>query len=134
VCDEPIISKGIRSGAPTTPIGAWCPANRPCGAAWARNFSAFTKCDSAADRDSRLRALHRCHNSNRITRRRFEHEGDDVKISREDAVHCMQRGLSHRRGGPGVNGVVREVAAAVADEIRRRCQKLISISLEGSVG
>jgi Fe-S cluster assembly protein SufB len=62
----------------------------------------------------------------------FEHETS--KISQDMLFHCMQRGLTQEEP-PAlvVNGFVRDVLQQLPMEFAVEAQKLISISLEGSV-
>ena len=58
-----------------------------------------------------------------------------VKISEEQLMYCRQRGLSTEDAvGLIVNGYAREVLAKLPMEFAVEAQKLLSISLEGSVG
>ena len=65
----------------------------------------------------------------------FEHEATTSKISEETLFYCMQRGLSAEEAvALVVNGFVRDVLQQLPMEFAVEGQKLISISLEGSVG
>ena len=65
----------------------------------------------------------------------FEHEATTSKISDEQLFYAMQRGLSAEDATALiVNGFVREVLQQLPMEFAVEAQKLISISLEGSVG
>jgi Fe-S cluster assembly protein SufB len=65
----------------------------------------------------------------------FEHEATTSKISEEMLFYCMQRGLSQEDAvALVVNGFVRDVLQQLPMEFAVEAQKLISISLEGSVG
>lgn len=64
-----------------------------------------------------------------------EHEATTSKISEEQLFYCNQRGLSTEDAvGLIVNGYAREVLAKLPMEFAVEAQKLLSISLEGSVG
>jgi Fe-S cluster assembly protein SufB len=64
-----------------------------------------------------------------------EHEATTSKISEETLFYCMQRGLSSEEAvALVVNGFVRDVLQQLPMEFAVEAQKLISISLEGSVG
>ena len=64
-----------------------------------------------------------------------EHEATTSKISDDQLFYCNQRGLSTEDAvGLIVNGYAREVLAKLPIEIAVEAQKLLSISLEGSVG
>ena len=64
-----------------------------------------------------------------------EHEATTSKISDDQLFYCNQRGLSTEDAvGLIVNGYAREVLAKLPMEFAVEAQKLLSISLEGSVG
>ena len=65
----------------------------------------------------------------------FEHEATTSKISEDQLFYCMQRGIDEEEATALiVNGFVREVIQELPMEFAVEAQKLISISLEGSVG
>ena len=65
----------------------------------------------------------------------FEHEATTSKISEDILFYCMQRGIPQEDAvALVVNGFVREVLQQLPMEFAVEAQKLISISLEGSVG
>ena len=65
----------------------------------------------------------------------LEHEAPSSKISEEQLFYCNQRGLSTEDAvGLIVGGYAREVLAKLPMEFAVEAQKLLSISLEGSVG
>ena len=64
-----------------------------------------------------------------------EHEATTSKISEEQLFYCQQRGISTEEAvGLIVNGYAREVMNKLPMEFAVEAQKLLSISLEGSVG
>ncbi|MEA3022980.1 MAG: Fe-S cluster assembly protein SufB [Alphaproteobacteria bacterium] len=124
-----IISKGIAAGRSNNTYRGLVQAHRR--ASGARNF---TNCDS-------LLIGHHCgahtvpyieaKNSSAV----FEHEATTSKISEDTLFYCMQRGLSAEEAvALVVNGFVRDVLQKLPMEFAVEAQKLISISLEGSVG
>jgi len=124
-----IISKGIAAGKSNNTYRGLVSAHRK--AAGARNF---TNCDS-------LLIGHHCgaHTVPYIEAKNasavFEHEATTSKISEEMLFYCMQRGLSAEEATAlVVNGFVRDVLQQLPMEFAVEAQKLISISLEGSVG
>jgi Fe-S cluster assembly protein SufB len=124
-----IISKGIAAGRSNNTYRGLVSANRR--AVGARNF---TNCDS-------LLIGNRCgaHTVPYIESKNpgavFEHEATTSKISEEILFYCMQRGISQEDAvALVVNGFVREVLQQLPMEFAVEAQKLISISLEGSVG
>src|SRR6516165_1581209 len=124
-----IISKGIAAGKSQNTYRGLVSANRR--AVGARNF---TNCDS-------LLIGNHCgaHTVPYIESKNpaavFEHEATTSKISEEMLFYCMQRGLSAEEATAlVVNGFVRDVLQQLPMEFAVEAQKLISISLEGSVG
>ena len=64
-----------------------------------------------------------------------EHEATTSKISEEQLFYCQQRGISVEEAvGLIVNGYAREVMNKLPMDFAVEAQKLLSISLEGSVG
>jgi Fe-S cluster assembly protein SufB len=65
----------------------------------------------------------------------FEHEATTSKISEDMLFYCRQRGMSAEEATAlVVNGFVKDVLQQLPMEFAVEAQKLISISLEGSVG
>jgi Fe-S cluster assembly protein SufB len=65
----------------------------------------------------------------------LEHEATTSKISEEQIFYCNQRGLDEEQAiGLIVNGYVKEVVNKLPMEFAVEAQKLLEISLEGSVG
>ena len=65
----------------------------------------------------------------------FEHEATTSKISEDQMFYCQQRGLSGEEATALiVNGFVKDVLQKLPMEFAVEAQKLIAISLEGSVG
>ena len=64
-----------------------------------------------------------------------EHEATTSKISEEQLFYCNQRGIGQEEAvGLIVNGYAREVLSRLPMEFAVEAQKLLSLSLEGSVG
>jgi Fe-S cluster assembly protein SufB len=64
-----------------------------------------------------------------------EHEASTSKIAEDQLFYCRQRGLSEEDAvSMIVNGFCREVFKELPMEFAVEAQKLLSISLEGSVG
>ena len=64
-----------------------------------------------------------------------EHEATTSKISEDQLFYCNQRGLSTEEAvGLIVNGYAKEVLNKLPMEFAVEAQKLLAISLEGSVG
>jgi Fe-S cluster assembly protein SufB len=124
-----IISKGIAAGRSDNTYRGQVMAHRR--AKGARNF---TNCDSLLIGDqcgAHTVPYIEAKNSAAV----FEHEATTSKISEEMLFYCRQRGLSAEEAvALVVNGFVKEVLQQLPMEFAVEAQKLISISLEGSVG
>jgi Fe-S cluster assembly protein SufB len=65
----------------------------------------------------------------------IEHEATTSKISEDQLFYCQQRGLSHEDAlSLIVNGFCKEVLKELPMEFAVEAQKLLAVSLEGSVG
>jgi Fe-S cluster assembly protein SufB len=124
-----IISKGISAGRSNNTYRGQVSVHRK--AANARNF---TNCDS-------LLIGNRCgaHTVPYIEAKnptaRLEHEATTSKISDDQLFYCQQRGIGDEEAiALIVNGFVKEVLQELPMEFAVEAQKLIGISLEGSVG
>ena len=124
-----IISKGISAGrADNTYRGLVKVMPKAEGA---RNF---TQCDSLLIGD-KCGAHTVPYIESRNPSARVEHEATTSKISDDQLFYCMQRGLSAEDAvGVIVNGFCKEVMKNLPMEFAVEAQKLIGISLEGSVG
>jgi Fe-S cluster assembly protein SufB len=124
-----IISKGISAGrADNTYRGLVKVMPKADGA---RNF---TQCDSLLIGD-KCGAHTVPYIESRNPSARVEHEATTSKISDDQLFYCMQRGLSAEDAvGVIVNGFCKEVMKNLPMEFAVEAQKLIGISLEGSVG
>jgi Fe-S cluster assembly protein SufB len=124
-----IISKGIAAGFSQNTYRGLVSAHRK--ATGARNFTA---CDSLLIGDkcgAHTVPYVETKNSSAL----FEHEATTSKISEDVLFYCVQRGLSQEEAvGLVVNGFVKDVLQHLPMEFAVEAQKLISISLEGSVG
>ena len=66
---------------------------------------------------------------------KIEHEATTSKISDDQMFYCLARGLNEEEAvALIVNGFVRDVLQQLPMEFMAETQKLIGISLEGSVG
>jgi len=124
-----IISKGIAAGKSNNTYRGLVTAHRK-----ASNARNFTNCDS-------LLIGHECgaHTVPYIEAKNssatFEHEATTSKISEDMLFYCRQRGMSAEEATAlVVNGFVKDVLQQLPMEFAVEAQKLISISLEGSVG
>ncbi|MFN3745492.1 MAG: Fe-S cluster assembly protein SufB [Hyphomicrobiaceae bacterium] len=124
-----IISKGIAAGKSQNTYRGLVSAHRK--ATGARNF---TNCDSLLIGD-KCGAHTVPYIEARNASAQFEHEATTSKISDNMLFYCTQRGLSEEEAvALVVNGFVRDVLQHLPMEFMAETQKLIGISLEGSVG
>ncbi|AFW01978.1 cysteine desulfurase activator complex subunit SufB [Gluconobacter thailandicus F149-1 = NBRC 100600] len=100
----------------------------------ARNARNFTQCDSLLIGDQ-CGAHTVPYIESRNMTARIEHEATTSKISEDQLFYCRSRGLSEEDAvGLIVNGFCREVLKELPMEFAVEAQKLLQISLEGSVG
>jgi Fe-S cluster assembly protein SufB len=124
-----IISKGIAAGRSDNTYRGLVSAHRK--ASHARNF---TQCDSLLIGD-RCGAHTVPYIESKNASAQFEHEATTSKISDDQLFYVMSRGLSEEEAvALIVNGFVRDVLQQLPMEFLAETQKLISISLDGSVG
>ena len=124
-----IISKGIAAGHSQNTYRGLVSAHRR--ATGARNF---TNCDSLLIGD-KCGAHTVPYIEAKNASAHFEHEATTSKISDDKLFYCRQRGLSGEEAvAMIVNGFVRDVLQHLPMEFMAETQKLIGISLEGSVG
>jgi Fe-S cluster assembly protein SufB len=124
-----IISKGISAGhAQNTYRGLVRMGPRAQGA---RNY---TQCDSLLIGDKcGAHTVPYIESKNRTAR--VEHEATTSKISEDQLFYCRQRGLSEEDAvSLIVNGFCKDVLQELPMEFAVEAQKLVAISLEGSVG
>ena len=122
-----IISKGISAGKSQNRGLVQIHKN----ASNARNFS---QCDSLLMTDesgAHTFPYIECKNSSA----KIEHEATTSKIGEDQIFYCNQRGISQEEAvGLIVNGYCKEVLNQLPMEFAVEAQKLLTISLEGSVG
>ena len=124
-----IISKGIAAGRSDNTYRGLVSAHRR-----ATNARNFTQCDSLLIGDQ-CGAHTVPYIEAKNASAQFEHEATTSKISDDQLFYCLQRGLSEEDAvALIVNGFVRDVLQQLPMEFLAETQKLISISLEGSVG
>ena len=124
-----IISKGISAGKSHNSYRGLVQVHK--NATNARNFS---QCDSLLMTDecgAHTFPYIECKNSSA----KIEHEATTSKIGEDQIFYCKQRGLSEESAiGLIVNGYCKEVLNQLPMEFAVEAQKLLTISLEGSVG
>jgi Fe-S cluster assembly protein SufB len=124
-----IISKGVSAGGSSNTYRGLVSVHPK--ATGARNF---TQCDSLLIGKSSA-----AHTVPYIEARNgqavLEHEATTTRLSEDQLFYAMQRGLSEEDAvALLVNGFVREVLQELPMEFAVEAQKLVAISLEGSVG
>ena len=124
-----IISKGISAGRSSNTYRGLVSAHPK--AKGARNF---TQCDSLL-----IGKTCAAHTVPYIEARNghcvFEHEATTTRLSDDQLFYAMQRGLSQEEAVQLlVNGFVKDVLQELPMEFAVEAQKLVAISLEGSVG
>ena len=124
-----IISKGISAGHSQNSYRGLVRAT--ANADNARNYSS---CDSlllGSDCGAHTFPYMDIHNDTAIV----EHEATTSKISEDQLFYCNQRGIPTEQAvGLIVNGYAKEVLNKLPMEFAVEAQKLLSVSLEGSVG
>ena len=124
-----IISKGISAGHSQNTYRGLVSAHRK--ATGARNF---TNCDSLLIGEN-CGAHTVPYLEAKNASAQFEHEATTSKISEDQLFYCQQRGIGAEEATALiVNGFVRDVLQQLPMEFAVEAQKLIAISLEGSVG
>ncbi len=124
-----IISKGISAGRSSNTYRGLVSAHPK--AKGARNF---TQCDSlliGKDCAAHTVPYVEARNGQSV----FEHEATTTRLSEDQLFYCRQRGLSSEEAvALLVNGFVRDVLQQLPMEFAVEAQKLVAVSLEGSVG
>jgi Fe-S cluster assembly protein SufB len=124
-----IVSKGISAGKGQNTYRGLVKING--GAENARNYS---QCDSLLIGD-RCGAHTFPYIEVKNTTSQVEHEASTSKIGEDQIFYCRQRGLSTEDAvNLIVNGFCKEVFKTLPMEFAVEAQKLLSVSLEGSVG
>jgi Fe-S cluster assembly protein SufB len=124
-----IVSKGISAGhADQTYRGLVRVSPK------ADNARNFTQCDSLLiGQTCGAHTVPYIESRNRTAK--VEHEATTSKISEDQLFYCRQRGLDEENAvALVVNGFCREVLQQLPMEFAVEAQKLVGISLEGSVG
>jgi Fe-S cluster assembly protein SufB len=124
-----IISKGIAAGYSQNTYRGQVSAHRK-----ATNARNFTNCDSLLIGDQ-CGAHTVPYMEAKNATAQFEHEATTSKISEDQKFYVMQRGIPEEEAiALIVNGFVKDVIQELPMEFAVEAQKLINISLEGSVG
>ena len=124
-----IISKGISAGKSQNSYRGLVRVNKS-----AENSRNYSQCDSLllSDTCGAHTFPHiKVENQSSVV----EHEATTSKISEDQLFYCRQRGINQEQAiGLIVNGYAKEVLNKLPMEFAVEAQKLLSISLEGSVG
>jgi Fe-S cluster assembly protein SufB len=124
-----IISKGISAGMSNNSYRGLVQINQ--SAQHARNFS---QCDSLLMTDTSGAHTFPYIEVNNSSAQ-VEHEATTSKIGEDQIFYCLQRGLDEEQAiSMIVNGYAKEVLNKLPMEFAVEAQKLLAISLEGSVG
>ncbi len=124
-----IVSKGISAGRSQNTYRGQVSIHQK-----AKKSRNFTQCDSLLIGNScGAHTVPYIDNGNISSR--IEHEATTSKIDEEKLFYCMARGLSEEEATAlVVNGFCKEVLQYLPMEFAMEAQKLVAISLEGSVG
>jgi Fe-S cluster assembly protein SufB len=124
-----IISKGISSGYSQNSYRGLVQINKS-----AKNARNFSQCDSLLMTDhcgAHTFPYIEVKNSSA----KVEHEATTSKIGEDQIFYCLQRGISEEKAiSLIVNGYAKDVLNKLPMEFAVEAQKLLAISLEGSVG
>ncbi len=124
-----IISKGISAGHSQNSYRGLVRAT-----SHADNARNYSSCDSlllGSDCGAHTFPYMDVHNDTAV----FEHEATTSKISEDQLFYCNQRGISTEQAvGLIVNGYAKDVLKKLPMEFAVEAQKLLSVSLEGTVG
>ncbi|WP_453958134.1 Fe-S cluster assembly protein SufB [Amorphus suaedae] len=124
-----IISKGIAAGKSENTYRGLVQAHRR-----ATNARNFTQCDSLLIGDQ-CGAHTVPYIEAKTPSAQFEHEATTSKISDDQLFYCRSRGIGAEEAvALIVNGFVKDVIQQLPMEFAVEAQKLIGVSLEGSVG
>ena len=124
-----IVSKGISAGYSQNSYRGLVKVGKN-----AENSRNFSQCDSLLMGDKC--GAHtwpdiQCANSSSV----LEHEATTSKISEDQLFYCQQRGIDQEKAiSLIVNGYAKDVLSKLPMEFAVEAQKLLSISLAGSVG
>jgi len=124
-----IISKGVSAGKSQNSYRGLVKIDKK-----ATNSRNFSQCDSLLMTDecgAHTFPYIECNNKSS----KVEHEATTSKIGEDQMFYCMQRGISEEKAiSLIVNGYAKDVLNKLPMEFAVEAQKLLEISLEGSVG
>ncbi|MFK7755567.1 MAG: Fe-S cluster assembly protein SufB [Flavobacteriales bacterium] len=124
-----IISKGISAGKSENSYRGLVQINKS-----AQNARNFSQCDSLLMTDTSGAHTFPYIEVNNHTAK-VEHEATTSKIGEDQLFYCKQRGLDEEKAiSMIVNGYAKDVLNKLPMEFAVEAQKLLAISLEGSVG
>ncbi|MBO2526236.1 MAG: Fe-S cluster assembly protein SufB [Bacteroidales bacterium] len=124
-----VVSKGISAGKSQNSYRGLVKVNKK-----AENSRNFSQCDSLLMGDqcgAHTWPYIECHNQSSV----MEHEATTSKISDDQLFYCQQRGIDKESAiSLIINGYAKDVLKKLPMEFAVEAQKLLSISLEGSIG
>ena len=124
-----LVSKGVSAGKSNNSYRGLVQINKS-----AKNARNFSQCDSLLMGDTcgaHTFPYIECKNPSA----KIEHEATTSKIGEDQLFYCKQRGLSEEKAiSLIVNGYCKEVLNQLPMDFAVEAQKLLAISLEGSVG
>jgi len=124
-----VISKGISAGFSNNSYRGLIQINKN-----AKNARNFTQCDSLLMGD-KCGAHTFPYIETKNSTAKVEHEATTSKIGEDQIFYCNQRGIDTEKAiNLIVNGYCKEVLNQLPMEFAVEAQKLLEISLEGSVG
>ena len=124
-----IVSKGISAGNSQNTYRGQVQIQKS-----AKNARNFTQCDSLLI-GNKSSAVTIPYINQHVSNAKVEHEATTSKISDDQLFYCFQRGIDTEAATSLiVNGFCKEVMKELPMEFAVEAQKLIGISLEGSVG
>ena len=125
-----IISKGISAGKSQNSYRGLVQVG-----ARAKNARNFSQCDSLADGEQIVGHIPFPYIEAKSNSAQIEHEATTSKIGEDQIFYCNQRGIDTEKAiALIVNGFSKEVLNKLPMEFAVEAQKLLEISLEGSVG
>ena len=126
-----IISKGVSAMQGKQTYRGLVKMNRRAGNSHSKNF---TQCDSMLIGD-KCAAITIPYIMGAGAKPKIEHEASTSEISEDQLFYCMQRGLNEEQAmNLIVNGFVKDVIQKLPMEFAVEANKLLEVTLEGSVG
>ena len=126
-----IISKGVSAMQGKQTYRGLVRFNKRAGSTASKNF---TQCDSMLIGD-KCAAITIPYIEGAGSKPKIEHEATTSKISEDQLFYCQSRGLDEQQAmNLIVNGFVKDVVQKLPMEFAVEANRLLSVTLEGSVG